>query len=278
MASDIPERPKWIKALIFGRYKTGKTRGALTFPRINMMDFDKGANTRFNPAFIKKYGFRKYIIKEFKETDIRKGGIANTANALDDASRYFDTWMAAGKRDEFDSWIIDSATTLSDNAMNKAVIFLGGKKLSHTHEDAKKEGILFPKIQDWGAERSLVEQFIRMVLDVDKHVIVICHEKELTDDGGNLVARVPLLTGKSVDTVPLMFDEVYRTVSKVSGLDLLYRLQTVPDSTTKVGSRLGVPTDIEWDFDTVNGELDKIWKEIHTLAASQATSSAANKS
>jgi len=51
--------------------------------------------------------------------------------------------------------------------------------------------LLVPKIQDYGAERSLVEQFVDMVMSTTKNVVLICHEYEQTDDGGNVLGFSP---------------------------------------------------------------------------------------
>lgn len=253
------------QVLVYGQSKTGKTWGALTFPRPVVMDFDRGAATARNPEFVKKYGLRKIFFETFLETNTSKG-IPLTHNAFDDACKFFDEWMKpSGKwrgvevgRNQFDTWVIDSGTTLSEHAQYKAVIVMGGMKLSHTHSDAIKHGLLVPKIQDYGSERSLVEQFIDMVKSSGKNVVLICHEKEQTDDNGNVTAVVPLLTGKSTESVPLKFDEVYNLRVKKVGLNIVRYLQTTPDGIRKVGSRYGIPNESEWNWDTVQAELAKI--------------------
>lgn len=252
---------KTMRALVFGRYGTGKTWGALTFPRPNVLDFDRGIGVCRHPEFINKHGLRHFEFQQFKELKLGKGGIPSDHNVFDDACRYFDLWMSSAKRGEFDTWVVDSATSLSMHAMYKGVVLLGGKQMSvvsKTHSEAMQHGLLVPKIQDYAAERSMVEQFIAMVLDTDKHVIVICHEKELMDDGGTITARVPLLTGKSVDSVPLMFDEVWHTDTKPFGMDTKYILQTKPFGVMKAKSRYGMPDGIEWNYDTVKKHFDTL--------------------
>lgn len=258
---------KQIRALVFGRYKTGKTWGALTFPRPNVLDFDKGIAVIRNPEFVKKHGMLNVEYQTFKELKLGKGGVPSDHNVFDDACRYFDSWMTPAKRDQFDTWVLDSATTLSLHAMYKGIVLLGGgrgfgaKPLSHTHKEAMDTGLLFPKIQDWGAERSMVEQFVAMLLDTDKHVIVICHEKEMTDDNGTPIQTVPLLTGKSVDTVPIMFDEVWHTRRTPSGDEFKYVIQTKPEGILKVGSRYGIADGTAWNFQSVKTALDTISTE-----------------
>ncbi len=260
-----------MQILVFGEYKAGKSWGAFTFPRPVVMDFDRGIATARNPDFIKKHGYTDGAMKEifyetFQEKNVNLKGIATKHNAFDDACKYFDEWMKAkGKwdgrevgRDQFDTWIIDSGTTLSEFAQTKAIIVMQSMSLSKTQEKGVQHGLIVPKIQDYGSERSLVEQFIRMVKDSGKNVVLICHEKKLTDDSGTTKSIVPLLTGKSAVTVPLMFDEVYNLRGKVKGPDWVRYLQTVPDAIRNVGSRYGIPNETEWSWDALKKEVDKI--------------------
>lgn len=270
-----------VQVLVYGKSKVGKTWGAYTFPRPVVMDFDHGAATARNPEFVKKYGLRHIFFEEFKERQLVKG-IPQTYNAYDDACRFFDEWMKpSGKwigsdgktypvgRDQFDTWIIDSGTTLSEFAQYKAVIVMGKMKLSKSHEEALKTGLLVPKIQDYGSERSLVEQFVDMVKGSGKNVVLICHEKEVTNDNGIVTDIVPLLTGKSAENIPLKFDEVYNLRVKKQGLNTVRYLQTSADSVRKVGSRYGIPDESPWDWDSVYKALTDI-KEQQRKQAEQA--------
>lgn len=280
-----------IKALGFGRFKVGKTFGAGTFPRPNFMDFDGGVATLVNPDFIKKHGYRKSIMFErFKEANVDPRGIVRVHNAFDDACRYFDAcmkptgskWKGSNGQvmdvhpDMFDTWVIDSGTTLSQFALNKAIVLLGGPGLgiaSKTHAQAINTGLIYPKQQDYGAERSMVKDFIKMVKDSDKNVLVLCHEREITDDNGNLKAVVPLLTGKGVEEIPIMFDEVWNIQRRPVGTEVVIQIITQQTSTLKVGSRLGVPNQTPFEYSAIRRALDAN-NEART-AAKQSASTAA---
>jgi hypothetical protein len=98
------------------------------------------------------------------------------------------------------------------------------------------------------------------VKDSGKHVVLICHEKELTTSGNDRVVTgiVPLLTGKSAESVPLKFDEVYNLRVKKDGPNTVRYLQTQPDGQRKVGTRYGIPDGSKWDWDTVQASLNSI--------------------
>ncbi len=260
-----------VQILVYGQSKIGKTWGALTAPRPVVFDFDRGVATARSPDFIKAHGMRWIFYETFAERQMKRGVPLNH-NAFDDACKFFDEWMKpSGKwkspsdgktydvgNDMFDTFVIDSGTTLSEIAQYKGVIVLGGMKLSHTHDQAIKTGVLIPRIQDYGTERSLVEQFVDMVKDSGKNVILLCHEKESVDDNGIVKAVVPMLTGKSAETVPLKFDEVYNLRARKKGPDIVRYLQTSADGLRKVGSRYGIPNESPWNWDTIETALNKI--------------------
>jgi len=273
------------KILAWGKSKVGKTFGAGTFPRPCVLDFDRGMSTLLGPDFVKKHGVRKFIWEEFYERTF-KGAIVTAHNAYDDACKFFDEMMKPGKRDMFDTWIIDSGTTLSSDAQNKAVILLGTDEyhhMSNTQKEAEKYGLLVPKIQDYGAERSLVEQFVDMVLSSGKDVVFICHEKEVRDKQGNLISLVPNLVGQSAEAVPLRFDEVYNIEAKKGELKYYKETnstvqfwdrvcQTQPDGLRKVGSRNGVPNGTPWEYEAVSKAIAAGHAEtMKQIAAAQAS-------
>ncbi len=261
-----------LRILVYGRSGSGKTFGAGTFPRPVFMDFDKGIATLRNPNFVSKYGVRDIIYEQFTEKSIAKGGVVSVHNAFDDAYTFYQMMMKPDKVDTFDTWVIDTATSLSEIALNKALIFMGGQKLSNTHATAMAQGVVVPKIQDFGAERSLIEQFVAMVLGSKKHVVLLCHEKELYE-GDVVVGRVPLLTGKGVEAICSQFDEVYNLQPQRRGPDIVRSLVTEQVGRNMAKSRLGIANGTSWDYDSIKSELDKI-NSIQVIHSTPAMASA----
>lgn len=252
-----------IAALAFGKFKVGKTWGAGTFPRPNFIMFDRGGiATLLNPEFIKKFGYRKDIqFEEFWDKSKDNKGVARAHNALDDACRYFDKWMGPSLRDRFDTWVVDSGTTLSEACMNKALVLMGQGGLgvkSNTLSVGHNTGMIAPKQQDYGAERSMLEQFIQMLLDTDKHFLFLCHEKTLQTDEGVVTGVVPLLTGKSVEAVSVKFQEVWNIQRKLEGPEWKVVLKTQQTSVLKVGSRLGIPENTPFEYPAIKAVLDSL--------------------
>jgi len=281
-----------LKILAWGRSKVGKTFGAGTFPRPCILDFDRGMTTLLSPDFVRKHGVRQFIWEEFYERSF-KGAIVTAHNAYDDACKFFDLMMTTANRGRFDTWVIDSGTTLSSDAQNKAVILLGTKDyhfMSKTQEEALRHGLLVPKIQDYGAERSLVEQFVDMVLSSEKHVVFICHEKEVRNKEGDLISLVPNLIGQSAEAVPLRFDEVYNVQANKGELKYDKATNkteqvwdrvciTQPDGLRKVGSRHGVPDKTPWEFESVMKAIQaSVTESMKQIAAVQTAGDKASPS
>lgn len=250
-----------IKALAFGKFKVGKTWGAGTFPRPNFIMFDRGGiSTLLNPEFIKKYGFRKDIqFEEFWDKNKDARGIVKAHNALDDACRYFDKWMGPTMRDKFDTWVVDSGTSLVDVCRNKAMVLMGQNGLgvkSNTLAVGHNTGMIAPKQQDYGAERSMLEQFIQMILDTDKNFLFLCHEQQTSTEDGVVTGVMPSLTGKSVEAVSVKFNEVWNIQRRLYGAEWKVICKTQQTSVLKVGSRLGIPEDTPFEYDAIRAALD----------------------
>lgn len=251
-----------VRALVFGKWKLGKTVGAATFPRPNFIVFDRdGLDSILNPEvqkFIGQEQLKTIRYQYFTEKAPMKLGIPQGHNAFDDACRYFDNEMKSGNVDTFDTWVIDSGTSLLQVARLKAVILIGGpeyNKLSRTWEKAQKHGLLVPVQQDFGSERSMTEQFVDMVLSTDKNVVFLCHEHTEYNDDGTVKHVVPLMTGQSREIVPNKFQEVWRLKMKKVGPISTRVIQTQPGEGAYCGSRLGIPNETEFRYSTIMEKL-----------------------
>jgi len=247
-----------IKALVYGRSGSGKTFGALTFPRPLVFDFDEGIATARNPLFVTKYGKKDILYERFGDVTTKRG-VVEQPRAFDDACTFLDKMLSPEHIGTFDTIIIDSATTLTDLAMNKGVVILGSNKLSQSFNQAKLSGLLTPKMQDYQASRSLVEQFIDLVKAADKHIVLICHEYQvLNEETGVVQAITPLLTGKSREAIPLKFDEVWNL--RVSGTIATRKrgLCTEDDGIRQCRSRTGIPMDTPFEWNEIQKAVEAI--------------------
>lgn len=266
---DLDMSQETIQAVVMGASGVGKTWLAGTFPRINILDFDGKVGVLRNPDFVKKYGIVDAKYENFSD-DNRKKGFALTANALDEASNYFDAWMnPKGDKwlgsdgttvkthpDEFDTWVIDSGTSLTEVARNKALIVLGGKGRSTAFAQGKETGMATLERQDFGGERSLVEQFVRMVKQTDKNVLLLVHEAIQTNKDGSVVISIkPLFTGQSKEIISSMFKDVWGLKIRGVGTTLRRVLVTDYDGISAARSELGIG-DIEHpDYEKIKAKI-----------------------
>lgn len=268
IADLVPGMP--FKGIIYGRVGIGKTLGAATFPRPLILDFDNGTNVlaglEFKTAF-PAVDLSAIQYERFPEGKRNQFGFVLEHKAFDAATLKLQEYLRPDKIDTFDTIIVDTATTLQEASLNKATYLLGqgSKPLSGTYSEASKSGLIAPKIQDMGAERSMMEQFIRLILATPKNVLVLAHEMEESDaTGGNKWYR-PMLRGQSKEIVPLYFDEMYRVRTELFGTDLVRTLTTrtgtvVDGAQIQCKSRLGIPNGTRWSWPAIRAELDKVAK------------------
>jgi AAA domain len=244
--ADVKQGLLSIVAMVVSPVGGGKTGMLGSFPRLRILDLDGRAHrllSRLYPTVDITYA-------QFKETVLDGRGIIKNDGhfAFDDVCVTFDKWVA--QKDQWDTLALDTATVLSDYANNKAIVLNGKHKLSSTYADAMKDGVVIPKIQDFGSERSLMEQFVAMVttwcIANNKHFLFMCHEKEDMNDAGSVTAIKPLLTGKGAVTVPGNFSEVWWLRSRKTSeggkpAEIQRYLQTTPDGLRTCRSDLGVP-------------------------------------
>lgn len=257
-----------IQAVVMGVPGSGKTWLCGTFPRPNFLDFDGKVGVLRNPDFIRKYGVRSVEYETFTEKT-RVQGIAFQHNAYDDACRYFDKWMAPSLRGTFDTWVIDSGTHLDEASRSKALIVLGGNKRSKTQDNATRTGLVMMEFQDWGGQRSLTEQFIRMVRDSGKNLLVNVHQREEYGEGGIIVAVKPLFTGQSATIIPSMFKDVWHLRVQGAGVTSKRILSGEYDGITMARSELGIGVIENPDYDSIIARIRKRAAEAVALQPTQ---------
>lgn len=270
-----------IKAIIMAPPGKGKTTLAGTFPRPNIIDFDGKVQVLRNPRFLKLFGARSIEYEQFPEPAIRD--YRAIPIAFDNACRYFDTWMSPAKRDQFDTWVIDSGTSLSFVARAKALYVLGKaspKPRSNTLEKAQQSGLALMEQSDWGAERSLVEQFCRMVLDSGKNVLINVHEKEI--EKGGVTQTVPLFTGDSKVVIPSMVPDVWHLRDGVLDNKPCVKLVASAIGSYQIRSELGIDEILDPTYDKIVARIRELQRSANSgpggipVPVPQGTSAPAN--
>ena len=261
----LAELNKPFRVVVFGSPGKGKTWGALTFPRPNIIDFDSGSVVGLHPKFIAKWGHKKLLGKSFSDKDLDGKGVPIGHRAFDEATEYVAESMLPENIDSFDTWIVDSGTSLGRAAMFKALLLMNDGSVgqtSNTLKGARKTGAIVPKMQDYGAQRSMMEQFISRLKESNKMLIFICHEYEEKDDSGNTTAIRPLLTGGSREAIPAMFNETYAISLEGVGQNQQAVCTTEKSGFYESKSRLGIPSRTPWNWPALEAALSKRRAEV----------------
>lgn len=260
-----------IQAIIMSPPGKGKTSLAATFPRPLFWDFDGKVEVARNPRFLRKYGVRSIIYEKFPEPAVANPKLTPTAYAK--ACLFFDEWTKPGKLSQWDTAVIDSGTTLSIVARCQALMILGKLQRSKTLAKAQEFGMEAMEQSDWGAERSLVEKFVKQLLDTGKNVLLLVHEKEVVKSG--VTEIMPLFTGDSKTVIPAMFKDVWQLRPTVVANQPAIKLIGSPLGNVQVRSELGLDEVIDPDYDKIIARLRSLQNE--ALSASGGIPAAASQ-
>ena len=204
--------------LVYGDTGTGKTKLISTCRRpILVHSFDPGGTLT--------------IRREIEEGWI----VADTRWEAEDSkqSPKWDAWEAEyfrlkreGAFNMFATFAIDSLTTLGQLAMNKVLKAVG-----------RPGGVPFQ--QDYLPQMTMLENVIRDVLSLPCDVIVTAHPDSEKDEATGRLFIGPMVTGKLKVRLPLLFTEIYATISKQTSYGTEYSLLTRSTGLHKARTRVG---------------------------------------
>ena len=240
------------KALFYGDPKTGKSHAALTAPDPICyigVGSDNEVKTFYSRMYQEKLKRKKDIFYAHSSESIGKMGRFDTAVGYDRTCKLIDLALEAdaAKKREFATLVVDNVTVLDEFAMNKTIM-ISNTSRPESMEDYKtwkvfqEQGILIPFDNDYRGLMSLTWKFVSWLHALNKNVILIAHEYEVTkQDRKTKIPEVlgykPLFTGNLRDRIAGKFDNVWRF--SIEGQ--LYVARTAPASNPTViaGSRIG---------------------------------------
>ena len=220
-ARDVPATSA-KKFLILGDTGSGKTTQFLTLPgkkyaylfdpnaklslRGHDVDYDEYLATPINLAI-------NSLSKSTK-------GDAASVTSSDVYTRFekeFDARLREGFFDQYDWIAFDSSTTLLDLMMDR-VLTINGRFGQWPHED------------DYGPQMIAFINLCRTITAMNKGLYVTGHLETKQDKVSKLVSNRPMMTGRLVAKIPLLFSDVFYTDTDLDEKGkVLYRVQTVPD-------------------------------------------------
>lgn len=227
-----------ISMLLWGKTKSGKTffAGSLNDPRTVYVNIGNGIATLYSPLAIAKYGAPSFqlvnLIEDFNDPKLYTE-VGETFN-----------YFFEEKLNDFDSIILDDASTMNYAAMNHGMTAGEATGRSKAFAMSRKFGVNIPGKQDFGMQMGLMDQFMRFFTEQckanNKHFIVLAHDKEVYKGEGDkrvLANLRPLFTGNN--DIPSHFDLVWMMESVSGGAGNVYRAITEGDEIIEAGSRWG---------------------------------------
>jgi hypothetical protein len=243
----------YIRAIVQGPPKSGKTCLACQFPRPHIIDVD--VNLGGPLRFLRAHNLALPVSFDVIDKDEKGNPILDRTSTKKDAAmtptgRYQQlerVLLAAQTNTEIDTIVIDSATTLSD-------VFIA--------EVLRQQGKTQMDKQMWGFFLMLGKHFMGTLTQMRKHVILLAHEKTKTDAAGNVVLPYEInWPGQLGQIMGAFFTDVWRCeVTSAPGTtpgrtNYKYVLRTMPNYQYKLGNSLELPDIWEFSWNEIQKKL-----------------------
>ena len=173
----------------------------------------------------------------------------------------FDEKVSSGFFDDYDVIGMDSATTLLDLIMDR-ILAINGRAGA------------WPQQDDYGPQMVTFTNIVRTLTGMGKMIYFTGHLSLEKDELSQAIYRVPVMTGKLKDKIPLLFSDIFATDCQNDGKgNITYTIQTVGDRRTPTircsikGLAPSEDVTIDWSEDVVGqgigGLLNWEQKEIN---------------
>ena len=210
-------RSTTFNAIIYGGSGTGKTYSIRTMRApILVHSFDPGGTHSVRDLV---EGGTILIDNQFEVEDPKNPS----------AFRKWDTEYHKLKREGFfnslGTYVIDSLTTWASCALGEVM-----------RRDKRAGGT--PQQNDWLPQMQILENAMRDFLSLPCDVVLIGHDDVMQDAISGKMFSSLMITGKLKKRIPLLFDEVYYSTTKVDSKGTHYYFQTQADSRIQARSRL----------------------------------------
>ena len=189
------------KVLNYGDTGTYKTRSLLTLPPsafpVYVLDFDRGFWSIVNE-------FPKQLQNQIRVWIPKRLDSSGSPIAYESAKNkveelYNDpTWKTI---------IVDSGTLLFDE-----IVSFGAAK-GMTKSKTRISGVPIPTQNDYGTAHRLTINFLMVLVESERNIIVNCHESVIEDDRGAMKGG-PAMAKRLSEIAPRRFDEILHSVVK----------------------------------------------------------------
>lgn len=209
------------RVLMLGDTGTGKTTQFLTLPGKKFIYlFDSNALLTLRGQDI---DYEEWLPDKL---NISAGSLSKGKGDLDSGARStiyrdwevsFNEKLRSGFFDSYDVIGFDSATTLLDLIMDRILANNG------------RAGA-WPNLDDYGPQMVAFVNICRTVVSLGKTIYFTGHLDVKQDELTQRIFRRPLMTGKLVTKIPLLFSDIfYTSVDTDAAGKIIYNIQTTPD-------------------------------------------------
>lgn len=235
---------RFLRLLLQGPPKSGKTVLACQFPRPYVIDLD--VNLGGPLRWIRERGLALPVGYDVLDKD-ENGKDVPMPNRY---ARLDKLLMAAQDNSEIDTIVVDSATNLVD-------VFI-----AEVLQQQKKSAM---SKQEWGFFFTLSKNWFGKAAQFRKHIVIPAHEKVNKDPQGAVVLPYDVAwPGQFGQIIGAFMTDMWRTQcsegvpTMVNGKmqkEFKWQVQTMPSYQYKLGNSLGLPAEFEFKWETIAAKL-----------------------
>lgn len=233
-----------LRLILQGPSGAGKTTVACQFPKPYVIDID--VNLGGTLRFLKERKLQLPLGYNVLDKDEEGKDVPPKQRYL----RLAAYLKEAQLNTEIETIVIDSGTTLAD-VMIEEVLRQQNRNVIGDFKDGR---------QFWGFFAVLGRHFMGTLSAIRKHIVLIVHERTMTNESGAVVYPVKIAwPGQVGQNIGLFFTNVWRCEVQLtpSGLTTSYKwlIRTMPEFKYELKNSLGLPPVFEFDWATIENKL-----------------------
>ena len=210
-----------IRTIIYGEFGTGKTMCSITGRTpILVHSFDPGGSKSIKDSPLIASSDLA-IDRRFEVED------PNSPTAYTLWGNEFNRLNKAGAFNSIGTFVMDSFTTYSQLVMNKTLL----------SSSSNWKGV--PTQQDYNRMMGAVRRDIQVITSLPCDIVLTAHIDLEKDEVSGVTKTEMLVVGKLKRYIPLLFDELYVSLSNNTSKGIKYQLLTQNDGNYQARTRIG---------------------------------------
>jgi hypothetical protein len=214
---DLATASKYVKMLVHGDPKTGKTVFAATAPKPLILDVERGTRSLTDAYWGNKFSHVKVV----------------PLNSMNDL-RAAVTAARAGELAAYETLVLDTLTEFEDRTLAAYMRYAVSKN--------SEKNPYNPEWPEYKAVTGMIREQLIQLRDIDKHIIFITHSRNDADKSrGGMAVERPDIMPKLAASLTGMVDVIGYTMAPENGV---YKMRIVPTFNIIAGSRIKFETEV----------------------------------